>query len=142
MDIYPATQNNFSAALALLRKNNLPADDITDTTHLFVLTDNDEVVGTVALESAGKSGLLRSLCVADEARNNGAGQRLVNFIERYAQQNGVHDLYLLTTTADKYFGKKGYTRIDRTAVPAEIKNTSEFASVCPSTAVVMKKTLA
>ncbi|MBD0288907.1 MAG: GNAT family N-acetyltransferase [Flavisolibacter sp.] len=141
MTIAPATQNNFSAALALLKKNHLPTEDITDITHLFVATEREAVLGTIALEYKGSDGLLRSLCVADGDRSKGMGRQLVQFIEAYAKEQGVRHLYLLTTTASQYFQQKGYTAIDRNKTPEVIRNTSEFASVCPTSAVVMKKEL-
>ena len=48
-------------------------------------------------------------------------------------------MFLLTTTAESYFGKRGYSTTSREAVPEAIRNTKEFASVCPSSAVVMVK---
>ncbi|MBD0279388.1 MAG: GNAT family N-acetyltransferase [Flavisolibacter sp.] len=142
MTIAPATQNNFSAALALLKKNHLPTEDITDITHLFVVAENDDVLGTIALEYKGGDGLLRSLCVAHGDRSKGMGGQLVHFIEAYAKERGVRHLWLLTTTAAQYFQQKGYTAIEREETPEVIRNTSEFASVCPASAVVMKKELA
>ncbi len=51
-------------------------------------------------------------------------------------------LYLLTTTAKDFFNKEGYIVVNRDEVPEPIKNSSEFSSVCPSTAIVMKKEIA
>ena len=141
MNIVPLTQNNFSAAINLLKKNNLPTEDISDVTKLFVLEDEQSVVGTIALEYSGTEGLLRSLSVDERKRNRHYGSELVDFIETYARQQGVKYLYLLTTTADKYFSKKDYKTVDRNSLPSYIIQTSEFTSVCPSSAIVMKKEL-
>ena len=135
----PLTQNNFSAAIDLLKKNNLPTEDISEATSLFVVEEDNSVIGTIALEYAGSEGLLRSLAVAEDHRQNGLGGELVSFIEAYAMRQGIQQLYLLTTTAEKFFAKRGYLVVERTAVSPFIQNSSEFASVCPSTAVVMKK---
>jgi amino-acid N-acetyltransferase len=141
MHIYPLTQNNFSTAIALLKENNLPVNDITDTVHLFVAYENDEFIGTAGIELLGNMGLLRSVCVAAGKRNSGAGHLLLQHIENYAVNNGIKNLYLLTTTAENYFDKKELKKIDRAAVPDKIKNTTEFSSPCPSEAVVMHKAL-
>ena len=141
MNIAPLTQNNFSSALHLLKKNNLPTEDISGVTKLFVLEDEQRVVGTIALEHSGTEALLRSLSVDQEKRNNGYGKALVDFIEDHAKYQGIKNLYLLTTTADQFFTKHGYTVVDRSAVPEFIQSTSEFSSVCPSSAIVMKKKL-
>jgi amino-acid N-acetyltransferase len=139
MIMVPLTQNNFTAALDLLKKNNLPTEDISEATSLFVVEEDNSVIGTIALEYAGSEGLLRSLAVAEDHRQNGLGGELVSFIEAYAMRQGIQQLYLLTTTAEKFFAKRGYLVVERTAVSPFIQNSSEFASVCPSTAVVMKK---
>ena len=135
----PLTQNNFSAAIDLLKKNNLPTEDISEATSLFVVEDAHTVIGTIALEYAGPDGLLRSLAVAEDHRQNGVGGELVSFIEDYSKRQGIQQLYLLTTMAEKFFAKRGYVVVERSAVSPFIQNSSEFASVCPSTAVVMKK---
>src|SRR5215216_1502685 len=132
MNIAPLTQNNFSAAIALLKKNNLPTQDISDVTKLFVLEDEQTIAGTIALEYSGTEGLLRSLSVDEKRRNSGYGKELVDFVENYAKRQGITDLYLLTTTADRFFLKRGYEVVDRNNVPAYIKETSEFSSICPS----------
>ena len=141
MNIAPVTSTDFPAAISLLQQNNLPTEDITDTTPLFTLYNEGALIGVVGLETAGEDGLLRSLCVDEQKRTSGSGKHLVSFIEQYAQEQGVKNLYLLTTTAAPFFTNRNYETIDRSVVPAAIKNTSEFASVCPSSATVMRKQL-
>jgi amino-acid N-acetyltransferase len=142
MRITPVSQNNLPAAIALLRQHLLPTDDITETTKFFVFEEDNEVLGTVALEFEGAHGLLRSLSVTDAKRNNGRGGKLVAFIEAYAKKKGVRQLFLLTTTAENFFLKNDYVKIDRVFVPDFIRHSAEFSSVCPASAVVMKKNLA
>lgn len=141
MNINPVTQNDFSAAIRLLQQNNLPTEDITDTTPLFTLYHEGTLIGVVGLETSGEDGLLRSLCVDESKRTSGSGKQLVSFIENYAKSQGLKNLYLLTTTAAQFFTNRSYETIDRSTVPPSIKATSEFASVCPSSATVMKKVL-
>jgi amino-acid N-acetyltransferase len=141
MEIYPVTQNDFSKAINLLKKNDLPTIDITDKTNLFVMLEGNEVVAVIGLEAHDHDGLLRSLCVSEFKRNTGLGAELVDFIENYAPTQNVHCLFLLTTTASDFFSKRGYEEINRSKVPQPIQESSEFSSVCPSTAVVMRKRL-
>ncbi|HVE61734.1 MAG TPA: arsenic resistance N-acetyltransferase ArsN2 [Chitinophagaceae bacterium] len=141
MNITTITQNNFSSAIALLKRNNLPTEDISDNTGLFVLEEENKVVGTIALEHDATDALLRSLSVTEEKRNMGLGKELVAFIEDHAQKQGVKNIYLLTTTAANFFSKGGYQVTDRNDVSDFIKKTSEFCSVCPASATVMKKEL-
>ena len=141
MNIVPVTQNNFSSALNLLKINQLPTEDISETTKLFVLEDEQNIRGTIAIEYSGKEGLLRSLSVDENKRNNGYGKTLVGFIEKFASEQGVKNLYLLTTTAESFFAGKAYVKVERNSIPEFIRESSEFSSVCPSSAVVMKKVL-
>jgi amino-acid N-acetyltransferase len=141
MEIYPVTQNDFSKAINLLKKNDLPTQDITGTTKLFVMLEGNDVVGVVGLEAHDHDGLLRSLCVSEGKRNTGLGAELIDFMESYAPTQNVHCLFLLTTTAADFFSKKGYEEIDRNKVPQPIQESTEFTTVCPSSATVMRKRL-
>lgn len=141
MAIYPLSQNNFSAAIELLKKNNLPTEDIRDSSSMFVLLDGNEHAGVIGIEIYGKDALLRSLCVSEERRNAGAGKTLVLFLEDMATKKFVENLYLLTTTATKFFEHLGYNIIHRDEVPEAIRKTKEFSYLCPSSATVLKKKL-
>ncbi|MBO9681788.1 MAG: GNAT family N-acetyltransferase [Flavisolibacter sp.] len=141
MNIVPASQNSFSAAIALLKKNNLPTEDLDPGKQLFVVEEGDNVIATVAVEYNYTDALLRSLSVSPEKRNSGIGAELVQFIEDYVQKQGVQTVYLLTTTAADFFSKRGYTIIDRNNVPDFIKNTSEYSVICSSSSTIMKKEL-
>ena len=58
-----------------------------------------------------------------------------------ARDTGMNTLYLLTTTAERYFPKFGFERIERHEVPASVQVSVEFTSACPSNAIVMRKRL-
>jgi amino-acid N-acetyltransferase len=141
VNIVPASQNSFSAAIDLLKKNNLPTEDLSPGTQLFVIEEGDEVVATVAVEYDYNDALLRSLSVSEEKRTSGIGKKLVAFVEDYVKKQGVQNIYLLTTTAEDFFLKRGYKTIGRNAVPDFIKNTSEYSVVCASSSTLMKKEL-
>jgi N-acetylglutamate synthase-like GNAT family acetyltransferase len=76
MNIVPASQNSFSAAIDLLKKNNLPTEDLNPGTQLFVVEEDDNVVATVAVEYDYNNALLRSLSVSEEKRKSGVGIKL------------------------------------------------------------------
>ena len=142
MLIVPLTQNNILNALDLIKKNDLPADDISEQTKLFVIEENKTVIGTVGIEIYSDDALLRSLSVDADKRSRGIGKLLVDFIENFALGQRISNIYLLTTTAEKFFQRKGYTIIGREDVPESIRYSSEFSKVCPASAIVMKKQLA
>jgi amino-acid N-acetyltransferase len=56
-----------------------------------------------------------------------------------ADRQGIKTLYLLTTTAEGFFLKRGFLRIEREGVPAEIRSTEEFKSLCLATALCMAR---
>lgn len=141
MNISAANQNNFTKALALIKECGLPTEDISDTTKLFVVSEENEITGTIGIELYNGIALLRSLAIKQERRSRGSGKQLVEFIERFAKQNGIKELVLLTTTAKDFFTKRAYQCIERSDIPEEIKQSTEFTSTCPSTAIVMKKIL-
>jgi amino-acid N-acetyltransferase len=141
MNIVPASQNSFTAAIRLLQTCGLPTEDITPGTQLFVAEEDNEVIATVAVEYDYSNALLRSLCVDKHYRKKGIGEDLVSFIEDYVARQGVQNIYILTTTAENFFTKRGYQKDKRTEVPFFIQNTSEFSSLCSSSAVLMKKSI-
>jgi amino-acid N-acetyltransferase len=141
MNISEINQNNLSKAISLLKDCNLPTNDITGATKLFVVTEGNEVIGTVGVEFYQKHALIRSVAVNNNNRSKGTGKFLIGFIEDFARGNGISELFLLTTTAAEFFSKLSYQIIKREDVPATIQQSSEFTSTCPSSATIMKKTL-
>ena len=132
-----------SVAVALLEAQGLPVSDITDERleHFFFVGPVGSPRGLVGLELYGADALLRSLVVGESARGSGLGSTLVKHAEQYAAANSVRSLYLLTTTAETFFRRLGYERIDRSQAPPSIKATPEFASLCPASSAFMLKRL-
>jgi len=144
LEFRPARRDEITAVQDLLLACGLPAEDLTPD-HLdhftLCLAPEEELVGAIGLEVRGDSGLLRSLAVSPSQREVGLGGWLVTAAEQHASGLGVAELYLLTTTAARYFGKRGFETIDRTDLPAEISATEEVSRLCPASAVVMRKRL-
>jgi amino-acid N-acetyltransferase len=131
------------AAVALLQAQGLPASDITDE-HLqnfFYMGSDDSPTGLVGLEVYGADALLRSLVVDQSARGKGLGSGLIGHAEKYAASRSVRSIYLLTMTAEAFFKRLGYERIDRSRAPPCIVRTREFASLCPASSAFMVKSL-
>jgi amino-acid N-acetyltransferase len=141
MDIFANPDE--SAVKQLLSESGLPIEDIT-AQHLqdfFGCGSGLELDGLVGLELYGEVALLRSLAVASSRRGSGVGSGLVAHAERHAWEQGVQSLYLLTTSAEKFFLRRGYTRIPRDEAPTAIKGTKEFSGICPVSSVFMVKHL-
>lgn len=138
MNIY--SQPKLADVLSLLNKCDLPTSDITpEKLALFFGSGEPILRGVIGLEVHGDCGLMRSLAVDETFRNQGLAAKLLSIIETKAQEKQLHSLFLLTTTAPAYFQNHGYSEVSRDEVPEEIKKTSEFSSVCPKSAIVMKK---
>lgn len=136
-----ASPTAFAKAIALLKRNDLPVNDISQGTQLYVMEDDNKVVGTIAVEYDQDNALLRCLSVAGHTRNAGLGKMLVDFIEDYLSNQGVQNIYLLTTTAKNFFSNRGYAVIDRMAVAVFIGKASECSLVCPALATSIKKSV-
>ena len=132
-----------SRVLELVSGAGLPTADLdaVDLSAFLGCGDPEHPDGVIGLELFGPVGLLRSLVVAESARGRGYGHALVTALEDLARAEGVETLYLLTTTVPGFFEHEGYATIARDDVPAAIKATAEFSSLCPADAVVMRKIL-
>ena len=93
------------------------------------------------MQSVGALGLLRSVAVREAYRRQGLGEKAYAAALAYARQQQIPEVWLITTTADRYFEKLGFECIQRDRVPADIAATSQFSALCPSSAVVMRKVL-
>ncbi len=98
-------------------------------------------VGLVGVEMCGDCALLRSLVVTESARSTGLGRALVARAEEHARSSGALSLYLLTTTAESFFHHLGYLTAPRDSAPLTIRNSREFADLCPATSAFMVKHL-
>lgn len=127
--------------LHLLTEQKLPVTDITEDTLLYRLFDGDKVTGTAGLDIFDDCALLRSVSVVPNSRGKGYGKVLNEQIEKFAKESGISCMYLITHTAKDFFDRQGYCVIDRTTAPDAIKQTDQFTGLCPSSAVVMKKTI-
>jgi amino-acid N-acetyltransferase len=129
----------------LLDGAGLPTADLTSALglQLWVLEEGDSsIMGTIALErSSGNEALLRSLVIVPASRGRGFGQQIVARVEKDSRQAGIHRLILLTETAKSFFERLGYSVIDRQSISGAVKESAEFHSLCPASAVCTAKSL-
>lgn len=128
----------------LLERAALPFNDLApEAMHNFVVVRDAQglLIGAGGIERYEHDGLLRSVVVHENARGTGLGQQITSAVEDRARNNGVTALYLLTTTAADFFPRFGYERFERNNVPEKLKHSAEFASLCPASAVCMRKSL-
>ena len=143
MKIRKATNRDLDAVEGLLSANDLPLDGVKENLSGFIVAEEGgRVIGAVGLERFGSVALLRSAVVSEGRRGGGVGRRLVEHILDYAKSDGIEELFLLTTTAEDYFPRFGFTRTTRSAVPPAVKASAEFQGACPDTALVMTRRIA
>jgi amino-acid N-acetyltransferase len=129
---------DLAAIERLLTASSLPFDGVSDALEGFVVAQSgDAIVGVAGLEVCCDNALLRSVAVSPEWRSHGLGRALVTRLISDAEARGLRALYLLTTTAERYFPNFGFQRIARDDVPEDIRETVEFQSACPASATVM-----
>lgn len=138
--ITPPRPSDGPAIRALLRAAGLPYEDFAaHLAHFLVARQDGAVIGAVGFELHGRDALLRSLVVAPAQRGAGLGDQLVRELTATARRAGVARFYLLTMTAEQFFTRRGFQKIDRQLVPAAVATTPEFQSLCPASAVCMAK---
>lgn len=142
-NLVKAEKSDLTTLQQILSSCQLPTSDLTEhhLSHFYLLKRGTEAFGSVGLEIYRQHGLLRSLATKKQIRGKGFGQLLVKQIEKYAIEQDVANIYLLTTTAEAFFNKMGYSPIDRDDIPKEVKRSEEFSSICPRSATAMVKKL-
>ena len=124
----------------LLEGHHLPVSDLEDSEiTFFVLRKGHRLMACAGIEHFGTDGLLRSVAVLPELTGKGIGSAFIDFLFSEIPDREIEGLYLLTETAEVFFSRKGFTKIDRDSVPELLMASSEFSELCPSTAVCMYK---
>lgn len=122
----------------LLQENDLPTADISGKMEcLYICEADGERIGVGGFERYGETGLLRSVVIDESVRDLGYGTEVCNMLLHRARDAGVSELYLLTTTAAEFFPRFGFDEVDRESVPDAIRETTEFARLCPDSAVCL-----
>ena len=137
-----AQPEDIASVLSLLERHGLPLDGADAMGDAVVVARLDgRVVGAAGLERYADGALLRSVVVDASAQGHGLGQRLTEAALALARDLCMPSVFLLTTTADGFFPRFGFERIGREDVPESVRQSVEFRSACPASAVVMRKPL-
>ncbi len=134
-----AEQGDIEAIKAILVANDLPTAGIDEHWRTFVVArDGVRIIACGGAEAYPTAALIRSIAVLPEYRSRGLGRRIVRqLIDRLASR-GLREFYLLTTTAEKYFRKRGFRKIDRDEVHPQLLASREFQDACPKSAICMR----
>jgi amino-acid N-acetyltransferase len=137
--ISPARAEDLAGIKRLLIENDLPTAGVDEHWKTFLIArDADAMVGCGGAEAYQFVALIRSIAVKPEYRSHGIGRRLVRQLLDRLASRGLREFYLLTTTAEEYFKKRGFKPIDRDEVHPQLLSSREFQDACPSTATCMR----
>jgi amino-acid N-acetyltransferase len=140
--IEPAREADLPHVRKLLERCKLPLDGVGDHVRtMLVAREGAQIVGTAALELYPDGALLRSVAVHPRRQGSGLGRELTEAALRLAATRGTAAVFLLTTTAERFFPRFGFEEVTRDDVPTSVRASVEFRSACPASAVVMRKRL-
>ena len=136
------TERDLPQIRALLERLHLPRAGVDDhLSTMLVAREGELIVGTAGLELYADGALLRSVAVEPRWQGRQLGHQLTDAALRLATTSGASTVFLLTTTAERFFPKFGFEQIDREQVPPSVRESVEFQSACPASAIVMRKHL-
>ena len=143
--ITPASAADLADVEALLGAAGLPlaglAACVADGTVLVCRGHDGCLLGVAATERFGEDAVLRSVAVHGPARGHGLGRALVEGALAAARAAGAREAWLLTETAEAYFGSLGWTLAERAGAPPEVAASVEFSAACPESATAMRRAL-
>jgi N-acetylglutamate synthase-like GNAT family acetyltransferase len=140
--IESATPHRLPEIHALLERLRLPLAGVdAHLPTMLVAREAEQIVGTAALEMYADGALLRSVAVEPRQQGKRLGHQLTDAALQLAASQGARAVFLLTTTAVRFFPKFGFESITRDQVPASVQTSVEFQSACPASAIIMRKQL-
>lgn len=140
--IRDAMPEDFDRIAVLLTGECLPVAGVVDHISTYLVAERDRrIVGAMGLEVYADAGLLRSAVVAADEKNKGIGGALYESLIKKAKALGIIRLFLLTNTAEEYFRRRGFKKIDQKTVTGLVTSSVEFSGACPSHAACMELSL-
>jgi amino-acid N-acetyltransferase len=134
-----ATEKDLPSIKQLLIASELPTVGVDEHWKTFVVArDGGEIVACGGSEAYPVAALIRSVAVRADYRGRGLGRRIVRQLLDRLASRGIREFYLLTTTAEAYFRKRGFKTIERDEVHPQLLASRELQDACPSTAVCMR----
>jgi N-acetylglutamate synthase-like GNAT family acetyltransferase len=105
----------------------------------YVLSNEEGIVGTVALDVLGDDAVLRALAVHSEFRGAGYGWMLADMAVSQARWRGVRRIYLLTESASDFFAAKfGFRVVDRSTLSKQVAASETFNAPRGTNLVAMR----
>ncbi len=137
-----ATLADLPALEALLTTTELPRDGVAaNVAGFWIAEEESALIGSIGLERYADAALVRSVAVAPHRQRQRLGHRLVERLIGEASAEGIDTLFLLTTTAERFFTGFGFEVIPRDAAPNLVRSSVQFTSSCSESATVMRLSL-
>jgi amino-acid N-acetyltransferase len=137
--ISPATRADVRTIKKILEANALPVAGVDEHWRTFLVArDGGDVIGCGGAEAYQVAALIRSVAVLPEYRSHGVGRRIVRQLLDRLAAHGLREFYLLTTTAEDYFRKRGFKKIDRDEIHPQLLASRELQGACPAGAICMR----
>ncbi|HET7706502.1 MAG TPA: arsenic resistance N-acetyltransferase ArsN2 [Thermoanaerobaculia bacterium] len=137
--IAPAVEADVPAIKDLLTSASLPTAGVDDHWQTFLVArDGDKLIGCGGAEAYPTAALIRSIAVDPAYRSHGVGRRIVRQLLDRLASRGLREFYLLTTTAEDYFARRGFKKIDRDEVHPQLMASRELQDACPASATCMR----
>lgn len=137
-----AGNDAFPVFVDALEAAALPTDDLKGGARFYVAQVGGAAVAFGGLEGTGPDQLIRSVVVPAALRAGGHGRQVAEALIEQARTDGAERLWLLTTSADRFFARLGWKVADRADVPETVRGTRQFSGLCPASAVLMCRHLA
>ena len=137
----PARRTDMLEVRNLLERVGMPHEPARDDQFpsFYVLTNEQGMVGCVALEVLGDDAILRALATDPEARGSGYGWMLADMAVSQARWRGVRRIYLLTETASDFFAAKfGFRVVDRSTLSKQVAASETFTAARGAGLVAMR----
>ena len=122
MNIRKRSIEDRQAVDRLLKAVDLPSNGL-DRTEGWVVEEDGEILGHVAVELAAEVAVLRSLVVAPQAQGRGLARQLMDLAER---AGGNRTLALRTDSIGPWAERRGYVRTSVDRLPASVRTTTQF----------------
>ncbi|CAA6653561.1 unnamed protein product [Spirodela intermedia] len=107
---------------ALIRRTN---EQLLEEIDNFVVVERDgSIIACAALFPFFKDRCaeVAAIAVSPECRGHGQGDRLLDYIEKWALSLGLEKLFLLTTRAADWFVRRGFSECSIDSLPEERRN--------------------
>lgn len=130
-----------TALRGALEDAGLPVTDLGNEPASFFALIKGTPIAYGGIAGVGADRLLRSVVVPGATRRAGIGSRIVAALETEAKRAGADRLWLLTTDAAGFFDRIGWRTVDRDTAPDAIRQSGQFASICPASATLMVRDL-